>query len=582
MKTTKDIITKVEYSANGYTAAINLELERWHKENKMQRLWDHDATLWTNTDESAWMGWLDIATLEEQEIPRINALAKELNEEGIKDLVLLGMGGSSLCPSMMSITFGKIEGYPHLYILDSTDPRQIRHLEAKIDLKKTFFIVSSKSGSTLEPNIFKDYFYAKLQKAHNKTEVGNYFAAITDPGTKLEQIAIKDKFRAIFHGIPSIGGRYSALSNFGMMPSGLMGVDIAKFLKHAQEMQALCSPKALVADNPGLILGTILGVCALDNKNKVTLITSPGIHALGSWLEQLIAESTGKNGKGLIPIDEEPLGPPSVYGDDRVFVYVRLDSAPNKAQDDAIKALIGANFVVVTLHLADKLHLGGELFRFEIATDVAGSIIGIDPFNQPDVEESKVLTLQLADKFERTGEEPHTTPFLVENGISLFTDEANLRELNHALTGDANLLGYLKAHLSRVMPGDYVDLSAFVEMSEEHTNLLQASRLIIRDHKKVATCLGFGPRFLHSTGQDYKGGPNTGVFFQITTDYSQEEDLAIPNHKYTFGFVIRAQAEADFVVLGQRNRRILRVHLGHDVARGLEHLHRTIEAIFHP
>ena len=349
------------------------------------------------------MGWLNISS-ENDELTRIEALANEIKAAGFADIVLLGMGGSSLCPAMMAKTFGKIADYPQLHILDSSDPMQIRHLEANIDLKKTIFIVSSKTGSTFEPNIFKDYFYTKLHPLLNKKEVGDRFIAITDPGTTLDTMAKNEHFKAIFHGVPSIGGRYSALSNFGMVPSGLMGVDIKEFLRHAETMQQACSPSVLAKDNPGVVLGVILGICAKHGKDKVTLIASPGIHSFGAWLEQLLAESTGKMGKGLIPVDQEPLGLPSVYGDDRVFVYIRLDSAADPSQDRAVDAFEQAGFVVVRLSLPDKMHLGAELFRWEIATDVAGSILGIDPFNQPDVEESKVLTKQLSDQYEQTGQ----------------------------------------------------------------------------------------------------------------------------------------------------------------------------------
>ena len=565
----------VQFSAGECTNAINAELAVWQKEKKVERLWAGDATLWTNSEENKWMGWLNVAA-ENKEVPRIVALANEIKSAGITDIVLLGMGGSSLCPAMMAKIFGTIAGYPRLHILDSTDPMQILHLEESIDLKKTFFIVSSKSGSTLEPNIFKQYFYARLQTILNTSEVGDRFLAITDPGTSLETIAKSNHFKAIFHGIPSIGGRYSALSNFGMVPSGLMGVDVSKFLHHVEAMRQACSPAVLVKDNPGVVLGVILGVCAKLGKDKVTLIASPDIHSLGSWLEQLLAESTGKEGKGLIPVDQEPIGTPAVYGDDRVFVYLRLESAPDPYQDHAVRALEQSGLIVVRLKILDKMHLGAELFRWEIATNVAGSILDIDPFNQPDVEQSKVLSLKLTEQYEKTGKLTQPNPFFSEEGLSLFTDEKNEHDIARHLVGKPSIAAYLRAHLNRIKPGDYVDLSAFIEMSDSHTALLQESRVLIRDNKKAATCLGFGPRFLHSTGQDYKGGPNTGVFLQITSDYS--EDIQVPGHRYTFGVVIAAQAQADFSVLAQRARRVLRIHLGKDVARGLRQMCELIRS----
>lgn len=564
----------IQFSAGKYTDAITAEIKVWQQENKMQRLWASDATLWTNSEESKWTGWLNVMG-EESEILRIEALAEEIKTADFTHVVLLGMGGSSLCPAMLAGTFGKISHYPQLHILDSTDPMQIRHLKERLNLKKTFFIVSSKSGSTLEPNIFKDYFYTSLQTELNKTEVGDRFLAITDPGTSLEKMAKEDHFKAIFHGIPTIGGRYSALSNFGMVPAGLMGINIKEFLGIAQTMQQACSASVLAEINPGLILGVILGVCVNQGKNKVTLIASPGIHALGAWLEQLLAESTGKKGKGLIPVDQEPLGDPAVYSDDRVFIYIRLETAPDAEQENAVRAFEQADFVVVKLNLPDTMHLGAELFRWEIATVVAGSILGINPFNQPDVEESKVLASQLTTQYEKTGKTTQPEPFFSDAGITLFTDEKNQEDIVKQLDGAPSLAGYLRAHLNRIKQGDYVDLSAFIEMSDEHTTLLQESRTLIRDHKKVATCLGFGPRFLHSTGQAYKGGPNTGVFLQITADYS--EDLKIPNHKYSFGLVMAVQAQADFTVLAKRSRRVLRIHLGTDVLGGLQQLRELIQ-----
>jgi hypothetical protein len=345
-------------------------------------------------------------------------------------------------------------------------------------------------------------------------------------------------------------------------------------------MHTACSPAALAKDNPGVILGVILGVCANHGKDKVTLITSPDIHALGAWLEQLLAESTGKKGKGLIPVNQEPLGDPSVYSNDRVFVYIRLETNPVSEQDSAMQTLEQAGFIVVRLSVTDKMHLGAELFRWEIATAVAGSIIGINPFNQPDVEESKVLALQYTSQYEKTGQLEQPNAFFSENGISLFTDESHLHELSKTLTGKPSLEAYLRAFLKLAKQHDYVDLSAFIAMTEDYTHLLQESRVAIRDQKKLATCLGFGPRFLHSTGQAYKGGPNTGVILQITADH--EEDIAIPDHHYTFGLVITAQAQADFNVLVKRSRRVLRVHLGLEVHAGLQCLRELIKLAIHP
>ncbi len=567
--------TSIQLSSAHDLDAIRKELDHWQKENRMQGLWNKDASLWTNHDEARWMGWLDVAK-EENEIVEIEKLANEMKDK-LNDIVLMGMGGSSLCPAMMASIFSKVKNFPQLHILDSTDPLQIKNLESKLDMKRTLFIVSSKSGTTLEPNIFKDYFYQQLQKVLNKTEVGDRFIAITDPGTALEKAAKQANFKHIFYGVPSIGGRYSALSNFGMVPSALMGVNIRDFLHQAELMAEACGADHSGEDNPGLVLGVILGVYARQGQNKITFVATPAIQSLGAWLEQLLAESTGKEGKGLVPIDLEPLANPDDYGQDRLFVYIRLETQADAEQDRKIEKLIEAGFMVTTINFSDRMHLGAELFRWEMATAIVGSMLGINPFNQPDVEESKILTLQLTVDYDKSHQLAEQKSFFSSQGISLFTDDINLAELK-ARTRDPSLQNYLQAHLSRIKQGDYVDLSAFIAMSDENMDLLQESRVLIRDHKKVATCLGFGPRFLHSTGQLYKGGANNGVFLQITADH--HEDIKIPGHEYTFGLVIRAQAQADFTVLAKRGRRVLRIHLGDEVVEGLQNLQRVLQEIF--
>ncbi len=560
---------RVTFSASDLTERINETLAVWQHEDKVQALWDSDSSLWTNGDEAQWTGWLTAAQEEMGQVGHILRLAQELQTAGCTDLVLLGMGGSSLCAAMMVATFGRIATYPCLHVLDSTAPEQILHLEQQIDLQHTFFIVASKSGNTLESNILKDYFYARLQSLLNHEAVGNRFIAITDPNTSLETLAETAHFKTIFYGIPSIGGRYSALSNFGMLPSGLMGVDIETLLQHAETMAQCCSASMAVENNPGVLLGVILGICVRHGKDKVTLVVSPQIHALGAWLEQLLAESTGKQDKGLIPVDQEPVGTPEVYSDDRVFVYIRLAAAADAAQDRAIDILEQAGYIVVRLQLQDRMHLGAELFRWEFATAVAGSVIGINPFNQPDVEASKIRARELTSDYEKTGKLPSLPPLASDDNIDLFTDEKNRQQLE--LDETTSVLSYLKAHFACIKPGDYFALNAFIEMNAEHNEWLQKIRLLVRNKKRVATCLGFGPRFLHSTGQAYKGGSNTGVFLQITAEH--KDDISVPGHQYTFGFVINAQAQGDFEVLTQRARRVLRVHLTKNITAGLKQLH---------
>jgi transaldolase / glucose-6-phosphate isomerase len=551
--------------------AVAASLEDWKKNNKVARLWQKDASLWTGTDESNWLGWL---TITEEQIAHIGALtqiAADAKQARFKHALLLGMGGSSLCPEVLRLTFGKIKGFPELHVLDSTDPAQIKAIEAKVDLKSTLCIVSSKSGSTLEPNIYKQYFFERVKAKVGEKEAGNRFIAITDPGSKMQQVAEADKFRKIFFGVPSIGGRYSALSNFGMVPAAIMGLGVAKFMKNTEEMVKACGAYSAADSNPGVILGNILGVAANRGRDKVTIITSPGISDLGAWLEQLLAESTGKIGKGVIPVDRERLAKPVTYGNDRVFAYLRLASKPNKAQDAAVAALEKAGHPVVRITLPNTYNLGQEFFRWEIATAVAGSIIGINAFNQPDVEASKIETRKLTGQYEATGSLPPESPFFEEKGIKLFADEKN----TGALKDGATLAGVLKTHLSRLGPGDYFAVLGYITMNSANEKSLQTIRHAVRDKKKVATVLGFGPRFLHSTGQAYKGGPNSGVFLQITCD--DAKDLPVPGQKYTFGVVKAAQARGDFSVLAERGRRALRVHLGKNLKSGLATLTKALQ-----
>lgn len=558
-------------------AAVQASLDDWQTGGKTRRLWAQDATLWTGSDENQWLGWLGITEDQLAHLEPLQQLAQDVQDLGFTHVLLLGMGGSSLCPEVMKLTFGKVAGFPELLVLDSTDPAQIKAIASQIDFTRTLFIVSSKSGNTLEPNIFKQYFFDRVQQVVGAESAGNRFIAVTDPGSKLRHIAEGDDFRHGFFGVPSIGGRYSALSNFGMVPAAAMGVDVVQFLDAAEVMVHSCAPSVPAKENPGVVLGNILGVLATQGRDKVTLITSPGIADLGAWLEQLLAESTGKDGKGLIPIDQEPLGTPAVYGNDRLFVYIRLEAAPDPMQDATIAALEQAGQPVVRITVAEPYQIGQEFFRWEIATAVAGSIIGINAFNQPDVEASKVVTRQLTEAYEKTGTLPPETPIFIADDIQLFTDSQNAAVLTAAVGNSQLLASYLKAHLDRVKSGDYVALLAYVDRTIVYQIQLQTLRETIRNAKQVATCLGFGPRFLHSTGQAYKGGPNSGVFIQITCDDAM--DIWVPQQNYTFGVVKAAQARGDFQVLAERDRRALRIHLGRDVQAGLATLQMAIEQI---
>ena len=553
---------------------VDARLKAWGADGGTRRLFAGDASLWTNDDEASWIGWLPIVNQQLANLAPLLDIQRAVRAERFTHAALLGMGGSSLCPEVWTKTFGPVAGSPTLHVLDSTDPAQIQTLESALDLSRTIFIVSSKSGSTLEPNIFKAYFFDRVVKTVGATAAASRFVAVTDPGSSLDKEAQAEHFRAIFAGVKSIGGRYSALSNFGMAPAAIMGLDVERLLRGAARMMTACGPSVPASENPGLVLGTILGVAALRGIDKLTLIASPGISDLGAWLEQLIAESTGKDGKGIVPVDREIAGPPAVYGNDRVFAYLRLEDAPDASQDAAVDALARAGKPVVTMRVATKYDLAQEFVRWEIATAIAGAVIGINPFNQPDVEASKVATRTLTSEFEKAGKLPGEAPFFAGDGIKLFADPMNVAALKKAV-GSPSIQSYLRAHLDRLGVGDYFALLAYIEMNDAHDAALQLIRHRVRDRRHVATCLGFGPRFLHSTGQCYKGGPNSGVFLQITCDDAR--DVQVPGQKYTFGVVKAAQARGDFQVLADRKRRALRVHLGPDVAAGLHVLHVLLE-----
>src|SRR5579862_2280740 len=557
-------------------AAIDAEakaaVEDWRKEGKIRRLWHADASLWTEEDEAKWLGWLGIVDEQLKGVAALENFAADVRRAGFKDVMLLGMGGSSLGPEVFAETFGSKPGYPKLHVLDSTDPGQLRTFESRIDLKNTLFLVSSKSGSTLEPNIFKQYFFDRVTKAVGAEEAPKRFVAITDPGSAVERMARGEGFRSVHHGLASISGRYSVLSNFGMVPAAAIGVEPKAFLEATAEMVRSCSASSPPLENPGVILGAILGVCQRHGRDKVTVLASAGIADFGAWLEQLLAESTGKLGRGIVPVDAEPVGPPAVYGSDRLFAYLRLAADQDAAQDAAVAALEAAGQPVVRIVVSDTLQLGQEFFRWEMATAVAGSVIGINPFDQPDVEASKIKTRELTTAYEKTGALPPEAPFFTGDGIKLFADPRNEAELKPKAT---SLVAALQAHLGRAGAGDYVALLAYIERNPAHIEALRRLRTAIRDRKRLATCVGFGPRFLHSTGQTYKGGPNSGVILQITCD--DGADLAVPGQAYSFGIVKAAQARGDFDVLAERGRRLLRVHLPADVDAGLKQLGQAIE-----
>jgi transaldolase/glucose-6-phosphate isomerase len=532
----------------GIEADLQVATEKWRQDGLIGKIWKRDASVWTGADESKWLGWLDIVTRELGDLQKYRDLRADIGQAGFTDVLLMGMGGSSLCPEVLAITFG----VGNFHILDSTVPAQVKTIEDKLDLGTTLFIVASKSGSTLEPNCFKQYFFDRV--SHITDDPGKQFIAITDPGSKMEQAARDDGFRHIFYGEPTVGGRFSALSAFGMTAAAAMGLDVERILNGASSMAASCKNND-PAENPGALLGLILGVAHANGRDKLTIFTSPEIYDIGAWLEQLIAESTGKNGVAIIPVDREPVQPAVSYGSDRVFVYVKLAGSEDTVD---LASLYAAGHPVIQIEIADKYDIGTEFFRWEFATAVAGSVMGINPFDQPDVESAKIEARKITDEYEKTGSLPEEIPFFEEAGIKLFTSEDYAAKLTE-MVDEPNLAEILSAHFANVEDGDYFAVLGYVEMNAENERLLQTMREKVLEKRLAATCLGFGPRFLHSTGQAYKGGANKGVFLQITTD--DDIDLAVPGQKFTFGIVKTAQARGDFQVLLDRERRALRVHL---------------------
>ncbi|MCI1437648.1 MAG: bifunctional transaldolase/phosoglucose isomerase [Acetobacter indonesiensis] len=552
-------------------AAVQKGLDGWRKDGTIRKLWAKDASVWTGGEEAKWLKWLDITQDRLDHVAELESFQAEVKARGFKQVLLMGMGGSSLGPEVLAETFGKHEGFGHLYVLDSTDPQQVATYAKKIDPAQTLFIVASKSGGTLEPNIMLAYFHDLAKKALGD-KVGSHFVAITDPGSKLEALAKKEGFWKIFAGEPQIGGRYSVLSNFGLVPAAASGIPVKLFLEDALLGVRLSDASVPPAQNAAVLLGTIMGVAATQfGRDKLTVVATPQIADFGAWLEQLVAESTGKHGKGIIPIDDETLGGPKRYGSDRLFVYLRLAPEHRHEQDEAIATLIDAGQPVITITLHHTRQIAQEFFRWELATAVSGAFLGIDPFDQPDVEASKIETRKLTDAYNKTGKLPAEQPFAEHGPFAFFADKTNAA----ALKGDSAET-ILKAHFDRVKAGDYVGLLAYIERDAATREWIQHTRLKIRDAKTVATAAEFGPRFLHSTGQAYKGGPDSGVFLQITAD--DAHDLPVPGENYSFGVVKAAQARGDFDVLAERGRRALRVHIRGDLKTGLADLAKALHS----
>jgi transaldolase / glucose-6-phosphate isomerase len=555
--TGRKVTVAVDAAAN--TETIAAEMKAWAKDGVIRRLWAKDAKLWTNKGEAKWLGWLDIPTRVQQVLPQLTAFAAKVKAGGYSDAVLLGMGGSSLGADVVSATFGRQSDAPAFHILDSTDPDEIAALDAKIKLETTLFIVASKSGSTLEPNIFKAYYFDKLVKLVGKKKAGAQFVAITDPGSQMEKVAKTDGFADIFLGDPQIGGRFSVLSPFGLVPAAAMGIDVTAAQAEAAAMQAACGPLCAPHVNPGVKLGVALGALANAGKDKLTVIASSGLDSFGAWLEQLVAESTGKGGKGIVPVDGEPLAKAAKYASDRVFVSLAFKGKND--HEALLKDLAAKKQPIIRIEVDGPAQLFRLFYLWEIATAAAGASLGVNPFDQPDVEAAKVKTRALMDKG-GVGPEPYA---INENGVLVFAP---------AYPKAKTLAEVLKAHFATVKPGDYFAINAFIERSTANATEFNAIRALVRDKTGAATALGFGPRFLHSTGQLYKGGANTGVFIQVTGNHANAKN--VPGTAYGFGAVVDAQAAGDLAVLTERNRRAIRVHLL-DVKKGLKTLKAAVK-----
>ncbi len=552
-----------------YEIEVRSVLNRLDQDRFGERLWNKDASLWKADPEvqekiANRLGWLTATQTMAERAGEMTEFARSVKAAGIREVVLLGMGGSSLGPEVLYQTYGARRGFPRLTVLDTTDPATLLKTDRRLDLKRTHFIVASKSGTTVEVECLFRHFWERL-RAVRKESAGDHFVAITDPGTPLERMAREKRFRKIFLNPPDVGGRYSALTYFGLVPAALIGMDLKRFLERAESMAQATIFGRAAEKNPAVQLGAILGVLAEAGRDKVTFIAPAVIGSFGVWAEQLLAESTGKEGKGLVPVVAEPVGKPDLYGDDRIFVHLTLDSIRSRTLDTKVAALEQAGHPVVRIRLRDRFDLAGEFFRWEVATAAAGAVLGINPFDEPNVAESKENTRNVIETFEKTGRMPSPDPALAENGIAVFG--------NMALGKKRLLKDTVVGFLDQARPGDYLAIMAYLERSEAVEAPLQEIRHWSRNRLRIATTLGFGPRFLHSTGQIHKGGGGKGLFLQITAE--DETDLPIPDERYSFGQLKKAQALGDFQSLESRGFRILRIHLTGPVVKGLDRLTRA-------
>jgi transaldolase/glucose-6-phosphate isomerase len=567
--------------AGSLRSAVDATLDRLEEQKFPQRLWDRDPSLWKNDPAHQAvirnaLGWLRVSDVMLGHLEGVSRFVEEVKSVGFTHAVVLGMGGSSLCPDVCRATFGTAPGFLQLHVLDSTVPASVAQIEKSVDLAHTLFLVSSKSGGTVEPNSFFKYFYERV-RALKGERAGENFVAITDPGTSLEKLATEKKFRHVFPGVPDIGGRYSALSNFGIVPAALAGVDVQTLLERAERMvhaSAACAP---AKENPGMVLGATLAEAARRGRDKITFLSSREIETFADWVEQLIAESTGKEDKGLLPVVGEALGEPGVYGKDRIFVQLKLESEAAGGVEQALNALAAAGHPVIRISLHDTLDLGQEFFRWEVATATAGALLNIDPFDQPNVQESKDNTSRLLQQFRSQGKFDEEAPALEADGIQLYCNPQTRASLEETQGRESDSPeGFLAAFLNHHRAGDYVALLAYLEPTAESGAPLESIRTCLRDATHLATTLGYGPRYLHSTGQLHKGGANNGLFIQITADDAQ--DLPIPGEPYSFSILKQAQALGDLRSLESKQRRVIRLHLGKDVPAQLARLEKLVES----
>ena len=551
-------------------AEITASAPQWDGEALLGRVWFRDSQVWTGRDESRWLGWLEVADDPKLVADRLGAFRERLTKDSIRCVALLGMGGSSLFPDMVRQMF-QAKGDIELRILDSTDPAQIRTFESTIDLEHTVFVVSSKSGTTLETRLFYQYFMERLEAAVGSDAAPSRFCVVTDAGSELDLLASRQCFRATFHGDAAVGGRYSALTYFGMLPAAVLGCDVTTLLERAQGMADACRPLNSGTQNPGVQLGLILGCAAKADRNKLTLVITQSLTGLGEWIEQLIAESTGKSGVGVIPVQGECLGEPGEYGSDRVFVQIKVDGEDTNESDKSLNRLAEAGYPVIRFSLSSIYDIGAECYRWEFATAVAGSILKVHPFNQPDVEGTKLVTKKLVERYSAGRGPTRQTAVMThqyETGeIGLHAPGVYGRGLGRLVPDEATMMDVLRAHLTQVRPGDYVALLAYLEWCEPYRRIVDEVRLCIRTSTGAATTVGFGPRFLHSTGQAHKGGPQNGLYLVFScTDLV---DVEVPGESYSFGQLKDAQVLADEDMLTRRRRRYLRLHLDGDVGDGL-------------